>query len=281
MPYPEDEDDEEEENGSVGLPIPAMLDGIDVAIGFQSLFADIKTKKVYIHDIDQALARSSVILLDEEGTESQKPHFREKILIQVREKALAKWQDTEAMDGRNQVRAWLDPHEDHGYDCTKSLKHISDSAPLDSKVFMTLIRKRNPDDRAAAPKVGRNLALEIKNGSNKTACEVGVGEVTSHAKKNHKEKNAKDLVRVGLSLKEPWTLSRMRMAFTTLSLSELGTISTQIKIWNDLRATVEQGLSPVLAAVPSGKGRVSGTVDPLGSVHARVETARTPSSKPF
>lgn len=53
-------------------------------------------------------ARSGVILLDREGTEIQKLHFGEKALVQMREKALAKWQDTEAMAGRNQVRAWLD-----------------------------------------------------------------------------------------------------------------------------------------------------------------------------
>lgn len=47
-----------------------------------------------------------------------------------------------------------------------------------------------------------DLALEIKDGLNKTICEVGVGEVTSHAQKVHKKKIAKDLVRVGLSLKD-------------------------------------------------------------------------------
>ena len=38
----------------------------------------------------------------------QKLHFGEKTLDQMREKALAKWQDIEATAGRNQVRAWLD-----------------------------------------------------------------------------------------------------------------------------------------------------------------------------
>ncbi|KAG9067088.1 hypothetical protein KI688_013001 [Linnemannia hyalina] len=65
------------------------------------------------------------------------------------------------------------------------------------------------------------------------------------------------------------------------NLTELGTISTQFKIWNDLRATIEQGLSPVLGAVVSGTGRRVGTISPLGSVYARTETTRTPEFKTF
>lgn len=65
-------DDENEEDGSsadageendILLPdntdqvfrFSAMLDGIDVTIGFQSLFTAVRKKTVYIHDIDQAL----------------------------------------------------------------------------------------------------------------------------------------------------------------------------------------------------------------------------------
>ncbi|KAF9176646.1 hypothetical protein BGZ50_000162 [Haplosporangium sp. Z 11] len=320
-----------------------MLDGIDVAIGFQSFFIDIKKKKVFIHDVDQALARSGVILLDMEGTEIQKLHFGEKTLVQMREKALTKWQDAEALAGRNQVRAWLDPHEDHGYDRTKSLKHISDNAPLDSKYqklwtfLMTAVQEFPESDSTkgysestvdSTTESGRScsgsrsrkepdLALEIKDGSNKTICEVGVGEVTSHAQKGHKKKNAKDLVRVGLTLKDAldflgdvydvhdavlvgWQVIGQIMAIYLMfkcgnlyilvhvrdvtipdNLTELGTISTQIKIWNDLRATIEQGLSPVFEAMASGKGRVISTVCPLGSTFARIETTRTPEFKTF
>lgn len=56
----------------------------------------------------QYSARSGVILLNKEGSTIQKLHFGEKTLDQMREKALAKWQDIEATAGRNQVRAWLD-----------------------------------------------------------------------------------------------------------------------------------------------------------------------------
>ncbi|KAF9176424.1 hypothetical protein BGZ49_006283, partial [Haplosporangium sp. Z 27] len=38
--------------------------------------------------------------------------------------------------------------------------------------------------------------------SHKTLCELGISEVSSHAHKNHKKKNAKDLVRIDLGLKD-------------------------------------------------------------------------------
>lgn len=146
---------------------------------------------------------------------------------------------------------------------------------------------------------------------------MGVGEVTSHAQKGHKKKNAKDLVRVGLSLKDAldfiqdeygthdavlvgWQVIGQTMVIYLMfkcgnlymmvhvrdvtipdNLTELGMISTQIKIWNDLGATVEQGLSPIFEAIASGKGQVIGTAGSLGSTHARIETTRTPEFKTF
>lgn len=55
----------------------------------------------------------------------------------------------------------------------------------------------------------------------------------------------------------------------------------QIKIWNDLGATVEQGLSPIFEAKAFDKGQVIGTVGPLGVAHARIETTRTPEFRTF
>lgn len=43
------------DNTDQAYQFSATLDGIDVAIGFQPLFTAVKKKKVYIHDIDQAL----------------------------------------------------------------------------------------------------------------------------------------------------------------------------------------------------------------------------------
>ncbi|KAF9337071.1 hypothetical protein BG006_006396 [Podila minutissima] len=65
------------------------------------------------------------------------------------------------------------------------------------------------------------------------------------------------------------------------NMTELGVISIQIKIRNDLRATVEQGLSPIFEAMASDKGQVIGTVGPLDSAHARIDTTHTPEFKPF
>lgn len=162
-----------------------------------------------------------------------------------------------------------------------------------------------------------DLALQIKDRTNKTICEVGIGEVTSHAQKNHKKKNAKDLVRVGLSLKDAldfiqdeygihdallvgWQVIGQTMAIYLMfkcgnlyimvhvrdvtipdNLTELGMISTQFKMWNDLRATIKQGLSPVLEAMVSGTGRMVSTISPLGSTYSRIETTRTPEFKTF
>ncbi|KAF9295924.1 hypothetical protein BGZ88_001108 [Linnemannia elongata] len=70
-------------------------------------------------------ARSGVILLNWEGTESQKVPLGEKTLAQMREKALEKWQETNAMAARNQARIWLDPHKGHGIDSTTELGRSS------------------------------------------------------------------------------------------------------------------------------------------------------------
>ncbi|KAF9272526.1 hypothetical protein BGZ68_002331 [Mortierella alpina] len=355
------------DNTDQAYQFSAVLDGIDIATGFQPLFTAVKKKAIHICDIDQALARSGVILLNKEGSIIQKLHFGETTLDQMREKALAKWRDVEATAGRNQVRAWLDTFEDHGYDREKSRKHIIENAPSDGsyqklwaylvsaieefpefdssksysestaissfilplcRAFMSMPSERvilNFIDATTSSGRLRNgsssrkepdLALEIKDRTNKTICEVGIGEVTSHAQKAHKKKNAKDLVRVGLSLKDAldfiqdeydvhdallvgWQVIGQSMAIYVMfkcgnlyimahvrdviipdNLTELGTICTQFKIWNDLRATIEQGLRSVLQAV-SGTGRMIGNTAPLGSVYARIETTRTPEFKTF
>ncbi|KAF8926406.1 hypothetical protein BGZ47_002714, partial [Haplosporangium gracile] len=189
--------------------------------GFQTLYTAVKKKTILIYDIDQALsARSGVILLNKEGLVIQKFHFGEKTLDQMREKALAKWQDIEAMAGRNQVRAWLDNLEGHGYDREKSRKHISENAPPNGsyqKLWTYLVsaieefpefdsNKSYSEATAISSFIlpfrqEPDLALEIKDRTNKTICEVGIGEVTFHAQKAHK-KYAKDMVRVGVSMKD-------------------------------------------------------------------------------
>ncbi|KAG0373562.1 hypothetical protein BGX24_011548 [Mortierella sp. AD032] len=355
------------DNRDQSCQFSAMLDEVDVAAGFHSLFTAVKKKTVYIHDIDEALC--GIILLSKKGTELQTLHFGDTTLVKMREKALAKWQNAEATAGQNQLRALLGTLKDHGDDREKSRKYISENAPSNvyqklwaylvtaiaefpksdssktysestaissyilplcrafmsmpnKSVFVNFIdattvsgRLRNGSSSRKEP----DMALEIKDSTNKTICEVGIGEVTSYAQKCNKKKNAKDLVRVGHSLKDAldfiqdeysvhdtvlvgWQVIGQTMAIYLMfkcgnlyimvhardvtipdNLTELGTISSQFKIWNDLRATVEEGLNSVLEAVVSGKGkgRVIGAVGPVGSVHARIETTRTPEFKTF
>jgi hypothetical protein len=125
-----------------------------------------------------------------------------------------------------------------------------------------------------------DLALEIKDRSNKTILEVGIGEVTPHAEKTHKKKNAKDLVRIGLSLKDAldhvqdvygvngailpgWQVIGNSMAIYFMfrcgnvylfvhvkdvtipdGLLELKELGADIKTWLELQATVEHGVAP-------------------------------------
>lgn len=74
-------------------------------------------------------ARSGIILLNKEGSTIQKLHFGERTLLQMREKALAKWQDIEVTAGRNQVRAWLDV----------SITHHFSKEHLEGKTLLTRI----------------------------------------------------------------------------------------------------------------------------------------------
>ncbi|KAF9993785.1 hypothetical protein BGZ80_002560 [Entomortierella chlamydospora] len=72
------------------------------------------------------------------------------------------------------------------------------------RVFLNFIDSTTESERSHSDSSNReepDLALEIKDGSNRTLCEVGVEEVISPAQKNLRNKNTKDLVRIGLSLK--------------------------------------------------------------------------------
>ncbi|KAK3815394.1 MAG: hypothetical protein J3Q66DRAFT_208895 [Benniella sp.] len=266
-PFQNDDNEDEEEEGTddeavedndillpdaneYELQFSATLEGTDIATGFQQLFRVVKKKKVYIKDTDEALARSGIILLEKEETELQRRCFGKETLAQIREKALAKWLDIDATACRSQVRAWLDPHEDNGYNREKSHKHISENAPSGGgyrklwsylitaieefpefdgskeysesagissfilplcrafmsiphkRVFLNFVDSTTSSGRSCGSRKEPDMALEIKDKTNKTICEVGIGEVTSHEQKGHWKKNAKDLVRIGLSLKD-------------------------------------------------------------------------------
>ncbi|KAF9346108.1 hypothetical protein BGX34_004182, partial [Mortierella sp. NVP85] len=77
-----------------------------------------------------------------------------------------------------------------------------------------------------------------------------------------------------------YLMARARDVTIPDSLRELVSIRSQIKIWNDLKATVEQGLDPLLAAMESD-GKLVGTIDPHSLAHTRIPTTRTPEFKTF
>ncbi|KAG0351257.1 hypothetical protein BC939DRAFT_498761 [Gamsiella multidivaricata] len=157
--------------------------------------------------------------------------------------------------------------------------------------------KREPD-----------LVLELKDQSNKTLCELGIGEGTSHAHKNYK--NAKDFARIGLGLKDALdliqdkygvdnaTLVGYRAIAQTMSIylirrcgnmyvmvhvhdvlipdsmKELATIGAEYNIWFELALTVENGIKLALNAAAKGKvssGRRKGAVS--YGFHLRAEQA--------
>ncbi|KAK3806263.1 MAG: hypothetical protein J3Q66DRAFT_358708 [Benniella sp.] len=80
------------------------LDRFDVASRFESFFAEIKKKAVYIEDTEEALGRSGILFLDllckKRG-----------ILKQVKKEMLRHWHTVGVTDftaPRNQARSWLD-----------------------------------------------------------------------------------------------------------------------------------------------------------------------------
>ncbi|KAF9406880.1 hypothetical protein BGZ76_006245 [Entomortierella beljakovae] len=65
------------------------------------------------------------------------------------------------------------------------------------------------------------------------------------------------------------------------SLMELGSIGANIKTWMEMKATIEQGLSPVLAAVASGGTHGTGTPGGSRIAHCRLPSICTPEFKSF
>ncbi|KAF9923161.1 hypothetical protein BGZ65_009083, partial [Modicella reniformis] len=224
----------------------AILDGTDIASGFQQLFSLVKKKKVYIKDTDEALARSGVILLEKEETELQKPAIEEF------------------------------PESDSSKEHSEFSAISSFILPL-CRVFMSMSYKRcrlnERIGRSSRSRMESYLALEIKDKTNKSICEVGIGEVTSHEQKGHHKNNAKDLVRIGLSLKDDLDWMDNYDEDAVLVMEHISICGAD-QDWNDLKTTVEQGLDPLLKAVESGRKKLVGTIDPLSSAHSRISTTR-------
>ncbi|KAG0010589.1 hypothetical protein BGZ81_002684 [Podila clonocystis] len=337
------------------------LDGLDLAPGFEPFFAEVKKKAVYIEDTDEALGRSGIIFLMNDGSALQQEHFGTNALAQIRMKMLKYWHTADVVASRNRARAWLDLIADKNYDRSEILIDMAKSPPSDpidvklwlfllgavskfpvkdttklysestglssyvlplcqafmgdpdSMVFLNFVDKSTVSGKSRTGTKSKrepDLVLELKDQSNRTLCELGIGEATSHSHKNYKKKNAKDLARIGLGLKDALdliqdkygvddaTLVGYQVIAQTMSvylmrrcgnmyamvhvhdvlipdsMKELATIGAEYKIWFELALTVESGIKPVLEAV--AKGKVAAVHPPLAAGKARFFTIPTP-----
>ncbi|KAF9373499.1 hypothetical protein CPB97_000509 [Podila verticillata] len=308
------------------------LDGLDLAPGFEPFFAEVKKKAVYIEDMDEALkkmlkywhtvdvvasrnrARAWLDLI------ADKNYDRSEILIDM-----AKSRPSDPID----VKLWLFllgavskfPVNDTTKLYSESTGLSSYVLPLcqafmgdpDNMVFLNFMDKSTVSGKSRAGTKSKrepDLVLELKDQSNKTLCELGIGEATSHAHKNYKKKNAKDLARIGLGLKDALDLIQdkygvddtMLVGYQVIaqtmsvylmwrcgnmyimvhvhdvlipdSMKELVTIGAEYKIWFELALMVENGIKPVLNA--AAKGKVADVHSSLGTGKARFHTVSTP-----
>ncbi|KAF9313232.1 hypothetical protein BGZ91_006334 [Linnemannia elongata] len=362
---------EEDENNGQDFLLPdkverefdfiGNLDGLDLAIGFKPFFAAVKKKAVYIEDTDEALGRSGIVFLRNEGSAIQQEYFGMDGLAHIRQKMLEYWHTADVTASRNKARVWLDLIADKNYDRTEILVELAKSSPtnpIDRKlwvfllgavskfpvkdttklysestglssyvlplcqafmgdpekmVFLNFVDKTTVSGKSRTGTKSKrepDLVLELKDQSNKTLCELGIGEGTSHAHKNYRKKNAKDLARIGLGLKDALDLiqDRYGVVDATLvgyqvigqtmsiylmrccgnmyvmvhvhdlsipdSMKELAIIGAEYNIWFELALTVENGIKPVLNA--AAKGKVTAVLPPLGVGKTRFRTVLTP-----
>ncbi|KAF9110427.1 hypothetical protein BGX27_006359 [Mortierella sp. AM989] len=337
----------------------AILDGLDIGSSFGHLFQDVKAKKVYVTDIDQAFARSGIILISKVATAHQLD-FLGGSFSAIREKALRNWKSVDVTLVRNEVRLWLDRFEDHDFDRAKCLEFLlshakepkhqrlwtyfvsalqefpsSDttkvysestaissfilpicrvfvSAP-DKKLFLDFVDTANHAGKASISRKEPDLALNLKDDSNITICNIGIGEVTSMAQRGYKKKNAKDLVRIGGMLKNTldylqddfgisdavmpgWQVISQEMAIYVMfrcgniylmtyikdvkipdSLNDLKSLGADIKTWLELQATISLGSQDALEQASSGQRKIA----TQSTLLERVSTIGTPEFKTF
>ncbi|KAF9371396.1 hypothetical protein CPC16_003092 [Podila verticillata] len=158
-----------------------------------------------------------------------------------------------------------------------------------------------------------DMVLEMKDASNRTICDLVFGEATSHAQQNQQKKNAKDLVRLGLNLKDSldniedrygvrdavltgahivadnmgiylmarcgnmYLVSHEQDFVIPDSFKSILLMNSQYKAFHELVLTIHDGIAPVLQAV----GR-TGAIIPNPTVHMlRCTTARSPEFKTY
>ncbi|KAF8941775.1 hypothetical protein BGZ47_007193 [Haplosporangium gracile] len=129
--------------------------------------------------------------------------------------------------------------------------------------------KREPD-----------LVLKLKNKTNRTVCELEIDEGTSHAHKNYKKKNARDLAPQTMSIYlmrrcgSMYVMIYVHNVFISDSMRDLTTIGVEYKIWSELALTVKNGIKPVLNV--ETKEKAAAVHPPLGAGNARLHTVPTP-----
>lgn len=158
-----------------------------------------------------------------------------------------------------------------------------------------------------------DMVLELKDASNKTIFNLVFGEVTSHSQQNQHKKNAKDLVHLGLNLKDSLdniedkcgvldaVLARVQVVADTMtiylmawcgnmyimaqqqdfivpdSLKSLLLMNSQYKAFHELMLTIDNGIVPVLQAL----GKKGGIVSNPAIKMLRCQTTRMPEFKTF
>ncbi|KAF9118177.1 hypothetical protein BGW39_001416 [Mortierella sp. 14UC] len=299
---------EEDENNGQDFLLPdkverefdfvGNLDGLDLAIGFKPFFAAVK-KKALIAD---------------------KNYDRTEILVE-----LAKSSPTNPIDRKLWVflvgAVSKFPVKDTTKLYSESTGLSSYVLPLcqafmgdpEKMVFLNFVDKTTVSGKSRTGTKSKrepDLVLELKDQSNKTLCELGIGEGTSHAHKNYRKKNAKDLARIGLGLKDALdliqdkygvddaTLVGYQVIGQTMSIylmrccgnmyvmvhvhdlsipdsmKELAIIGAEYNTWFELALTVGNGIKPVLNA--AAKGKMTAVLPPLGVGKTRFRTVLTP-----
>ncbi|KAF9092104.1 hypothetical protein BGX27_001894 [Mortierella sp. AM989] len=102
---------EEDENNGQDFLLPdnverefdffGNLHGLDLAIGFKPFFAAVREKVVHIEDTDEALGRSGIVFLTNDGSALQQEYFGMDGLAHIRQKMLEYWRTADVAASRN------------------------------------------------------------------------------------------------------------------------------------------------------------------------------------
>ncbi|KAF9149317.1 hypothetical protein BG015_008888 [Linnemannia schmuckeri] len=274
-----------------------------------SHFLQKSKKTVYIEGTDEALGRTEVVFLANDGSALQQEHFGSDALCQIRQKMLKHRHSGDVSASCTKARARLSLISDKDYDRSDILievakRHPADLADLDKTTVSGKSRTGTKSKREPV------LVLELKDKTNTTVWELGISEGASHAHKNYRKKNTKGLMRIGLRLKDALDLIQdkygvdnailvgyqvivqtmsiylMRRCGNTYvmvhvhdvlipdSMRDLAIIGAEYKIWFKLALTVENSIKPMLSA--EEKGKVVAVHPPLGAGKARFPTVPTP-----